>query len=311
MVPIIWEISLTVARKQQISLELTPYYHCTTRCVRRAFLCGADRISGKSFDHRKRWLETRLTFLANVFAIDLAAYAIMSNHYHVVLRINSKLAESLSDEAVIDRWRRLFSVPVEPSPQQIGDWRERLSSISWYMRCLNEPLARIANREDRCKGRFWEGRFRCQALLDEEALLKCMVYVDLNPIRACTATTPETSNHTSVKARIERKDAHLIPMRRPQTTNVVALPIRNRDYLELVEWTGRHIDPKKRGCISKSLPPPLKRLDTTNDAWVREMTHYGRWYYRAVGSLASMERYCQQLGQRWLKGQVRAAIVGR
>ena len=250
-------------------------------------------------------------FLADVFAIELAAYAIMSNHYHVVLRINTELAESLSDEAIVARWQRLFSVPVEPTPQQVEDWRDRLSSISWYMRCLNEPLARIANREDQCKGRFWEGRFRCQALLDEEALLKCMVYVDLNPIRACTATTPETSNHTSVKARIERNDAHLIPMRRPQTTNAPSLPMRNRDYLELVEWTGRHIAPNRRGRISEALPPLLKRLDVTNDAWVREMTHYGHWYYRAVGSLASMERYCRQLGQRWLKGQIRAATVGR
>ncbi len=302
---------MTVPRKQQISLELTPYYHCTTRCVRRAFLCGADRYSGKNFNHRKRWLEERLVLLSNVFAIDLAAYTIMSNHYHVVLRINAALAESWSDGAVIDRWRRLFSVPTAPTSEQVEQWRARLSSISWYMRCLNEPLARIANREDRCKGRFWEGRFKCQALLDEEALLKCMVYVDLNPIRARAATSPETSDHTSVRARIEQDDAHLMSMRNSRTTEVQSLPVRQHDYLELVDWTGRHLDPKKRGRISNTLPPLLGRLDITQKSWLREMTHYGRWYCRAVGSLANMERYCQQLGQRWLKGQSKAAKIRR
>ena len=304
------EPSLTVPREQQISLDLTPYYHCTTRCVRRAFLCGADRYTGKNFDHRKRWLEARLVLLSSVFAIDLAAYAIMSNHYHVVLRINAALAKSWPDETVIDRWQRLFSVPTAPTLKQIELWRSRLSSISWYMRCLNEPLARISNREDGCKGRFWEGRFRCQALLDEEALLKCMVYVDLNPIRACSATSPETSYHTSIRARIERNDAHLIPMRKPQAKNVPTLPVRHHDYLELVDWTGRHLNPKKRGRVSSTLPPILIRLNTTHKTWLKEMTHYGRWYYRAVGTLANMERYCQHLGQQWLKGQSKIAAIG-
>lgn len=186
---------MAVPRRQQISLDHTPYYHCTTRCVRRAFLCGRDRHTGKSFAHRKTWMERRLVTLSRVFAIDLLAYAIMSNHYHVVVRVDAQQAAHWSDEEVTERWAEIFAVPESVTAENIAVWRERLSSLSWYMRCLNEPLARKANREDRCKGRYWEGRFSCQALLDEAAVLKCMTYVDLNPIRASVASTPESSEH--------------------------------------------------------------------------------------------------------------------
>jgi hypothetical protein len=172
------------------------------------------------------------------------------------------------------------------------------------MRCINEPLARRANREDECKGRFWEGRFKCQALLDESALLKCMAYVDLNPIRAGVATTPESSAYTSIKARTNGRESHLAPFFEDahERCGMTPIPIRKKDYLELVDWSGRQLRRDKRGKICTSLPPILERLDIAGDVWVAEMTHYGRWYYRAVGSLETLHSYCEHLGQRWLKG---------
>jgi putative transposase len=167
---------MTLARRQQISLEETPFYHCLARCVRRAFLCGEDSLTGQSFEHRKPWIVDKLKELAEIFAIDVCAYAVMSNHYHVVLRVDSARAQGWSDEEVIFRWRRLFRGGVlverflkgeattraerDKVAELTAQWRGRLWDISWFMRCLNESIARQANQEDGCKGRFWEGRFK-------------------------------------------------------------------------------------------------------------------------------------------------------
>ena len=285
---------MTIARKNQISLDHTPYYHCTTRCVRRAFLCGDDDHSGRNFDHRKQWLEDRLVLLSTVFAIDLLAYAIMSNHYHVVVRLHAAGTAGWSDEAVVERWGQVFSLPDHVSRELIDTWRQRLGDLSWYMRC---------------SGRFWEGRFHCQALLDEAALLKCMAYVDLNPIRAATAKTPETSAYTSVKARIERRDAHLLPFVDTRRAAQQSVPVRKHEYLQLLDWSGRQMRHRKRGRIPQDLPPILERLDLSGKMWMDEMRHYGRWYYRAVGSLNKLQHYCQHLGQQWLKGQGQTAAA--
>ena len=82
------------------------------RCARRAFLCGHDAATGCNFDHRRGWIETRIRELASVFTIDVAAYAVMSNHYHAVLRVDAARAEALSDDAVLRRWTQLFAGPV-------------------------------------------------------------------------------------------------------------------------------------------------------------------------------------------------------
>ena len=209
---------MTRPRKALVSLDDTPYYHVVSRCVRRAFLCGEDRLSGQSFEHRRQWVLERFRCLASVFAIDICAYAVMSNHYHLVLHIDRDRCLALTDDQVIERWCLLFQGPLlvqryragQPLSRAervtlgeiVGVWRERLMDISWFMRELNEFIARRANEEDDCKGRFWEGRFRSQALLDVPAVLSAMVYVDLNPVRAGMAEDLEGSDFTSVQERL-------------------------------------------------------------------------------------------------------------
>lgn len=209
---------MTQARSELISLDETPYYHCISRCVRRAYLCGDDAHSGNNYDHRKAWLVSRFKELAEVFSIDICAYAVMSNHYHLVLHVDRKRATGWPDDVVCDQWLKLFpghsdllTTLKENSnnraarnklAQTVALWRERLQDISWFMRCLNEPIARRANREDKCTGRFWEGRFKSQALLDERALICCMAYVDLNPIRAGLSPSLEASDFTSIQERL-------------------------------------------------------------------------------------------------------------
>ena len=169
------------------------------------------------------------------------------------------------------------------------------------MKSLNEPLARLANKEDGCKGRFWEGRFKSQALLDETSVLKCMVYVDLNPIRASVAKTPETSDHTSVQARIEGRDCDLAPLS-SESSNNFAIPISKDHYLDLVDWTGRRLRPDKRGSIPSNLPPILQRLQQSPNHWSNELSNLTRRYARAIGNPASLLNYRDWLGQSRLNG---------
>jgi hypothetical protein len=294
---------MTLPRSRQICLEQTRYYHCMSRCVRRAYLCGYDHQSGRNYEHRRQWVEDRLSFLASVFAIDLVAYAVMQNHYHAILRIQETRARNWSDEEVCRRWAALFTMPTgRDASLMIPLWRERLSSISWFMRCVNEPIARQSNAEDECTGRFWEGRFKLQALLDEPALYKCMIYIDLNPIRAGLARVPEDSSHTSILARIVGRDAHLVGFIDRVAAGSEPLPLTQQEYVELVDWTGRLIRPDKRGHIPAQFPTFLERIHVGEKQWIREIRHYGKWYYRAVGSIGALEQYCAHIRQRWLKG---------
>lgn len=236
---------MTRPRAELIALDATPWYHVVSRCVRRAFLCGQDQASGRDYAHRRGWIEARLRQLAGVFAIDVAAYAVMSNHYHIVLRIDAARAAGWSDDEVLTRWTRLFSGPLlvqrylnEETRPQMGEaeleavtrwaetYRQRLTDLSWYMRVLNEAIARAANAEDGVTGRFWEGRFKSQALLDEPALLAAMAYVDLNPIRAAMADTPEASDYTSVQARLDpqRVTARMAESLAPKPPSPAAQP---------------------------------------------------------------------------------------
>ena len=170
------------------------------------------------------------------------------------------------------------------------------------MKCVNEPLARLANREDGCKGRFREGRFRSQALLDDEAVLKCMAYVDLNPVRANVAVTPEASDHTSIQARMEARAEALAPMADHPGDGYV-LPIGLRDYLDLVDYTGRALRHDKRARSDAALPPILQRLPRSGRrSRLDDMANLSRRYCRAIGSAVSLQDYRDFLGQKRLNG---------
>ena len=305
---------MTRPRSTIISTEATPYYHIVSRCVRRAFLCGKDKYTGKDYSYRKDWFMERLYLLQQTFAIDVAAYAIMSNHYHLVLHIDEAKAKSWSDDEVLKRWTQIFYGPhlrkEQISPEELAcvaaiaqEWRTRLTDISWFVRCLNEYIARLANKEDNCTGRYWEGRFKSQALLDDKAILSCMAYVDLNPIRAKIAKTPEASRYTSVAERIskakeskspneiEAQPTTLFPF---TTSDHLSAPkgiqYRLTDYLELVDYTGRQIKKGKTGDIDLRLPNILLRLGIEPEAWVHTCMHFETKFKAFVGARATLQK---------------------
>ena len=342
------------ARQNQISLDATSTYHCISRCVRRQYLCGVDTQTGKDFSHRRDWIRERIFELADIFAVDLCAYAVMSNHVHLVLTIRQDVALAWDEHEVAERWLRLFGGRKEvknwlsgqrqseaqtaAALELINTYRERLHDLSWFMRCLNEPIARMANEEDNVTGRFWEGRFKSQALLDEASVIAAMAYVDLNPIRAEMAETPEESDYTSIQQRVLEQDpginakdepsiqslpedlrsaiGRLMPFsdqatvdnspRNPERTIAYEL----QDYLELVDWSGRAIIDGKRGRIPDSLPPILDRLKIDPDNYVRFINRTQKSQFHGfIGTVKSMRSLAQDFGRSFLKGQAAAAAL--
>jgi len=338
---------MTKAREQQISISDTPYYHCIARCVRRAFLCGEDKFTGQDYSHRKQWIVDKIKELSATYAIDVCAYAIMSNHYHIVLHVDEKQAEQWSDAEVIKRWYQLFNgnmlinrfkkgeistnAELELVDEIVTEWRKRLTDISWFMRCLNESIAREANKEDNCTGRFWEGRFKSQALLDETALLTCMMYVDLNPIRAGLSDTLESSEFTSIHERIaeyakidkarNQKKQNVISSNQSNskitnksllnfkggessaTNHLSGIPFSLLDYFELIDWTGRAIRDDKKGAIPNHISPILNRLGVNETEWVKQVNQFGRSYFGFVGSVEKLQQLSTELGQWWMQGK--------
>lgn len=309
---------MTKPRCELISLDDTPYYHLVSRCVRRAYLCGSD--GDQCYEHRRQWIVDRIRLLASLFAVNICSYAVMSNHYHIVAKLNS--SEDWHQDSVIQRWLTLYKGPdlvrryvngeaLSKAERNTvtaitGVWRKRLGNLSWFMKCLNEPIARAANKEDHCTGHFWESRFKSQALLTEEALLTSMVYVDLNPIRSTFATTPENSDYTSVKERIQPQfnlaeaihgqhfngdfELPLKPLIHFEDSltdqEQTGLPYSLSDYLMLVDWTGRAIRDNKRGYIANTLPPILHRLNIPRKAWLLNSCQFEKIIHRRFQSAA-------------------------
>jgi len=344
-----------LARYEVIDPGEVQVLHCVQRCVRRAFLCGEDPYCGQSFEHRREWIRQRMEFLASVFGIDCLTYTVLSNHLHVVLRSRPDVVASWSDEEVAVRWLRLFpkrrnkdGSPAEPlqpeintivnDPEVLAERRRRLSDISWWMRCTAENVARRANREDECTGRFWEGRFKAQLLLDEASLLACAAYVDLNPIRAALAETPEESEFTGAKDRIDdlslradrkRMSTHqwersrrrqmsgwMSPIEIDEREDAIGpdadssgrraskkgfLSISLLQYLELLDWTGRAIRTGKSGSIPAHLAPILSRIGLDCHAWCEVVIKFGKVFKRAAGAADQLSAEAERRGSRWMQ----------
>ena len=304
---------MTVARSLLVDSQLTRYYHCISRCVRRAFLCG------EGYEHRKQWIEARLELLAKNFAVSVCGFAVMDNHLHVLARLDADDAKQWSDEDVVRRWvavyppKTLKGEVIEinqawidhqlKDEKRVVAMRKRLSSLGWFMKALKEPLARLANKEDDCKGTFWESRYKSIAILDEEALLATCAYIDLNPVAAGVAAVPETSKHTSVRQRVQHakkegkfknvkaaargsvagsramgrlEESHwlcpLEDLRRQGSTREGMLEgMSLGSYLLLVDYTSRIVRNGK-ARMSQEVAGILERLESSAEFWEQRMT---------------------------------------
>lgn len=322
---------MTSPRSEQIDLAATPFYHVVSRCVRQSYLCGENKETGQDYSHRKIWLIHRIKSQSEAFAIDIAAYAIMDNHYHLVLHVDAERARSWDESEVIERWAAFYAndakkiqdlIKIDPDhpdvKRAIIKWRDRLMSLSWYMRTLNEFMARQCNAEDECKGRFWEGRFKSQALLDEGAILSAMVYVDLNPIRAGMFDTPETSEFTSIQERIKTYKESINKPKgeaKPQPNSLMMLQddapkasnnelqklnISILNYIQLVDDTGRIVKNNKKGKICSTLKPILERLGLSEQGWKHIVQGLESKFSYAIGSKENLITFGQ--GKKTIKG---------
>lgn len=294
-------------------------YHCISRCVRRAYLYGQDSYSGKNYDHRKDWVRDRLQFLVAVFCIEVLACALMDNHLHLLIRTQPDFLQALSSWDIARLWLTLYPPPhgqatgeeigaLAQDSKRIAILRKRLGSVSWFMKSLNEFIACKANKEDDCKGRFWEGRFRCQRICGESALLGCAVYIDLNPIRAKQAQTPEESKFTSAYERIEllkkgdsEEHLWLAPIQDTEKKKGF-LSISLKEYLSILDETGRVIKKNKRGAISSSLEPILVRLGLKPCGWIRLVEELGNAFSCVIGDKDSIRQAALSAGKQWFKG---------
>jgi len=274
-------------------------------------LCGEDPSTKKSYQHRRGWIESKLKQLTRCFTIDICSYAVMSNHYHLIVHIDKDAALALSDHEVIQRWTSLYRTPfiikrllnkqIKTKAERalckmtVKLWRERLYDLSWFMRTINLDIARRSNKEDQCTGHFWEGRYHCQSLLCTKALLAMMIYADLNPIRAGIATLPENSKYTSIFTRIhalknmDQSDSFLMPFVGDKA-KVKGLPFSLLDYIKLVDWSGRLIKRKGSGFITENTPPLLSRVQISPDKWYSICTTLGTRKARLVGSDSAIRR---------------------
>lgn len=272
-------------------------------------MCGKDQFTGRNYEHRRAWVENRLLLLAGVFSIDVYAYAVMHNHSHLVLYVNLSENQSISDAEVLRRWAQVRKLDATCAKYLVPQMRmeltelellhvsnktkmirERLGSISWFMSLLNQHIARKANKEDECTGRFWEGRFKSQALLTEKAILSCMSYVDLNPIRAGFSSCLKGSSHTSICRRLKfahaLRQAKLVPinLKNKKTKESFLCKISLEDYIEHLQAITLDVDTSKQRVVHIG-------SIAINQKWIKHSHIFETSFSYAAGSKSAVAQY--------------------
>ena len=330
------------ARKEIVRVGEPGIYHCWSRCVRRAWLMGEDPYTKKDFSHRRFWVIDRLEWLVRCFAIDVGFFATLSNHLHLVLRVNPRLVRRWGDQEVARRWLRAYPGTrdvqdgwIEPSDEQveelardkarIREYRKRLANLSWFMAALSEFIARRANEEDDTNGRFWQGRFGCREITSEGALLVCGAYVDLNQLRAGEALTPSQSWCSSIAFRLRASEEGCpwlarLTLReddlgeRPCASGLRAsdkglLPLTLQQYAELLEWTAA------RSRDAGGTRPPvaaarlLERLGVVPEMWLGAVASFPSRFRRMAGNASQLAERAGEAGKRWFQGARAAAQI--
>lgn len=346
---------MATPRRNIVSYEEVGIYHCLSSCVRRALLCGRDPVSGKNYSHRRDFIHRKLKDLATHFCLPVISSSIEPNHFHVIIKLDPSASAHLKPEEVVRRWRRILphrrdkkGNPVELSddellrelanPFLVAEWRHRLINLSWFMRCLKEPIARLANREDNCKGHFWEQRFHCIRIEDTGALLTCMAYVDLNSVRSGETDRPEYCQFAGIRDRINAcKARHMLEISaeyekvfetKEEARRMMSWALRQskadewmcaleevfegwngyeggigeQEYLTLMDNTGRKLRDKDRGNIPAELAPILERMELDVENWVKAVEEYGGMFHVYAGNARRLRELAKKLGKRCLWG---------
>jgi hypothetical protein len=342
-------------------------YHCFNRIVRRSFLCGVDPHTGIDYSHRRDWMLRRLKYLAEHFSIDVLAYAILSNHYHLVLRNRPDQVDAMSDRDVVVAWLMICPKtqknadgtalqPTEPEiraelslPGRVDELRHRLSNPSWMIRQLAQYMGIRCNAEDKLCGHFWESRFGMRRLCDEAAVLACLAYVDLNPIRAHLTDSLEGYRQVSIGERLRTLDDETIDssnwlspialadetdgksvtvvnrLSREELSEMVAatprppmgcLPIRFDQYVELLRWLSGLQGPSDgdRGSDQDARSDGvsiLQQLYLDPSEFADLVNHFGDRFFTAAGGPESLRREAARRGRRRINAPGRQALSRR
>lgn len=315
-----------INRRMVLSETEIQVVHCSNRCVRRANLCGVDPVTGRNCEHRLQWIRDRLAFLAGVYAIDVLSFSVTANQFQVVLRSRPDVVREWSDEEIAVRWWKLFpkrrtkegdaDEPLQMDLQVLcarsTELRPRMSSISWFMRCVSEVIARWANAEDQCTGRFWEGRFKSTLLEDSAAVLGGMIFVDLKGVQTSETSSVEESTCTSLRERLQdlaavppeisgskaelivatgEQSGWLSPMKcqetngeplgrcsadRRRASDWYCANLSLLDYHQLAEWTAACVRSGGSHAILEYPPRAVRGLQLDQTGWLNLISRFSK-----------------------------------